>query len=174
MGLICDVAHTVGYLTDHYRPPMTAGHDEGSPVVATEGATVSIIKIGIESEVYPEGADWSTVDFDWSTVDDSPLACVRRGMLYLLSTYPERLSTVDVGVLDVQDSVDCPLAQVSGTGDFLACREYGTMRGAWFVAHGFMPKSPRRGFPDSPVRTCELSRLWRKAFREVQSTMDGA
>lgn len=109
----------------------------------------------------PDGTPIYILHNDWSIVDLSPGARVARGMLYIQRAYPDALSRVDIGALDIATSDRCVLGQLHG-GYFLAS-EHEWFDADWFFAHGFVLTADD-GYDDG---TCEwaLSGLWRTAFR---------
>lgn len=80
-------------------------------------------------------ADVSTVDIDWSMVDQSMPRCVDRGLLYVQRTYPEAARRIRLDSLDMLTKDSCVLGQIHG--NYTDSPEY-RERGADFcVAHGF-------------------------------------
>lgn len=102
----------------------------------------------------------SDVDIDWSYVDLSPGARVARGMLYVQRTYPDALSKVDLGVLDIGDGEWCVLGQIHG--DYGLSPEFDNTTRAWRTAHGFLLLDEDDLEEDGTG--WQLNTLWRLAF----------
>lgn len=77
----------------------------------------------------------STVEFDWSAVDDSVVARVARGMAHLRDMYPDALLRIDIDALDIGDGDFCVLGQL--WGKYNHAPETVTHTPEWRQAHGF-------------------------------------
>jgi hypothetical protein len=79
----------------------------------------------------------STLDFDWSIVDLSPEARVRRGLAHVQAVYPLAYRDILWGVLDTMCLERCVLGQIHGNfGRSPEGRQASTW---WLQAHGFVP-----------------------------------